>query len=507
MERIENQGSSSSPSVPTTPNVTGLASVKKIIEILKAHPLIGDSFSEGIQSERFPAVRVALKSIQEIDHKEEGVLAQVEKIGQVTPLIFREGAGFNVDVLDEERKVLFKVQILHPEDKEIFIIFNREITETEFSGGNKRMSESVRVTSEGFEKFLVSEEMAPLGHEKQELSLFRELNVRQHLEGIPYVVLPVKVVHIDQRSGEHPFVQQISYVSFKKGVPPHPVDHPEKAARQLLETFVAIHKKGVTHNDIKHANLIMTDEGEIFVIDWGTAIYEKDEKQTLEGAITPMYAPREVFVDQESFNKASEVQRIVNLYRRVERVIQMEGASDPSLEDQIVALKASLLEDFSTEVGEIKQKLRELSNDPEKAQLIKDLFSMEDIEEILISDYVILSVFASGRSVEGLVAIAENNEKEVKEGSFACFATCCIFGNKIALCLQEQKSKPVIDTSKLREHEARVKSDCYQIGLILTTLFACKKPIPPPFDEIIKGLLNENPASRMSMEQALMRCN
>jgi serine/threonine protein kinase len=475
------------------------------VRVLKEHPISTSFYREGIEKESdVLAVQGAIKTFHEIREDEELLLDQVEAIGTVSLMAFNEGTGCEIDVLDSKKEILFKVQILDPESDEIFLIFNHKIMEQEFPGGNKRINQSLKITDKTIEKFLVTEQSAAKNHVKDELSLARESGIRDHLQGVLYVVLPHKVTHVVKQSDGYLFIQQKNYVSFKEGVSPYPIDDPIKPAKQLLQTFLEIHKRGITHNDIKHANLILTQNGEIFVIDWGTAIHKKDENQTLEGAITPMYAPKEVFTEAIFFEKAQEVQKIINLYKCIDVISEKEGlyyemieALDLEsfgdrlevLENEITLLREALVKEYAKEIEFIKSHLN-------NKEAVNKLFG---VESVLDQDYMVLSVFASGRTVDGLVSIAENNGKEVTKEEFSCFEPCCLFAKKVEGCVKEQKEKAVIDTSKLLTYEARIKSDTYQIGLILQTLFAIKKPIPAPYDQVIKGFLDQT----LSIEEAL----
>ena len=53
--------------------------------------------------------------------------------------------------------------------------------------------------------------------------------------------------------------------------------------QRLLEIFVSIcngvafaHSKGIIHRDLKPANIMVGDYGEVFIADWGLALYRAE---------------------------------------------------------------------------------------------------------------------------------------------------------------------------------------------------------------------------------------
>ena len=63
--------------------------------------------------------------------------------------------------------------------------------------------------------------------------------------------------------------------------------------KELSRVLIAAHNKGIVHRDIKPANIMVSDNGEVYLMDWGIAmdININDTEDTICG--TPLYMPPE----------------------------------------------------------------------------------------------------------------------------------------------------------------------------------------------------------------------
>ena len=76
---------------------------------------------------------------------------------------------------------------------------------------------------------------------------------------------------------------------------------------RLLEIFVSIcngaafaHSKGIIHRDLKPANIMVGDYGEVFIADWGLALYrEEDDTSQAAGRISLGHLPEEKKIEGE----------------------------------------------------------------------------------------------------------------------------------------------------------------------------------------------------------------
>ena len=70
----------------------------------------------------------------------------------------------------------------------------------------------------------------------------------------------------------------------------------QKIIESVLDAVEVVHKAGTLHRDIKPDNMIITDEGRVVLLDFGSARAYSDEKTIAQTAfVTPGYAPLEQY--------------------------------------------------------------------------------------------------------------------------------------------------------------------------------------------------------------------
>ncbi|MFD5466021.1 serine/threonine-protein kinase [Kitasatospora sp. NPDC127059] len=65
---------------------------------------------------------------------------------------------------------------------------------------------------------------------------------------------------------------------------PLPVERAAVVARALLTALAAAHAAGVVHRDVKPANVMLADDGDVLLADFGIAVHEADSTLTATGA-------------------------------------------------------------------------------------------------------------------------------------------------------------------------------------------------------------------------------
>ena len=107
--------------------------------------------------------------------------------------------------------------------------------------------------------------------------------------------------------------------------------------QRLLEIFVSIcngvafaHSKGIIHRDLKPANIMVGDYGEVFIVDWGLALYRaQDDTSHANGKISLGHLPEEkkpegkntrvsgtpaFMAPEQILNKADELDSQIDVY-------------------------------------------------------------------------------------------------------------------------------------------------------------------------------------------------
>ena len=73
-------------------------------------------------------------------------------------------------------------------------------------------------------------------------------------------------------------------------------DEVQKLARALVKTLTSVHARGVIHSDIKPDNLVLTDSGEVVLIDFGTSFLASESPKD-EYGISHAYASDSLLQD------------------------------------------------------------------------------------------------------------------------------------------------------------------------------------------------------------------
>jgi serine/threonine-protein kinase len=93
--------------------------------------------------------------------------------------------------------------------------------------------------------------------------------------------------HICQIFDIGPDYLVLEYIEGKPLAAPAPLTEALRLARQIADALDTAHRKGVIHQDLKPANILVTAEGSVKLVDFGLAkqVVDSDDTQTVEGTV------------------------------------------------------------------------------------------------------------------------------------------------------------------------------------------------------------------------------
>ena len=110
-----------------------------------------------------------------------------------------------------------------------------------------------------------------------------------------------RVYDVAEYSGEHfismEFVRGEELSSLLKRIGRVPQDKAVDVARQLCAGLAAVHERGVLHRDLKSANIMLDEHGEVRITDFGIAALAVENRREMSG--TPAYMSPEQLDSQE----------------------------------------------------------------------------------------------------------------------------------------------------------------------------------------------------------------
>ncbi len=528
------------------PEISNTAdAIKLIVKNVKNFNIQEQASFAPIKQEELQNVQAGLDALSGIPLDEANLVETAGKVAEVTEAVFEEGIKeYSLRVYNSDKTVLlFTATVLNTNENEVYVVFDNSIIESEHVkvGGSKKLSHAARLTSDSteVEHALVTTKDADQSKQNQVRGITREANIKRHLRNLKpenqaHVVFPHQIVHLKREvTGGVKMTTQKSFVSFQQGEPLRALENPQKQAKQLLLLFADIHEQGVTHNDVKDENIILTDEGNLCLIDWDSSIHKEDQDQT-EGVNTLAYTPpenqsRHTFDESQvvlDLARLSDVISIINVKQdllfRLGEQIPPDIDQINKLSNEIDRLTALILKNYSYIAKEALAVIHRIcENDPQKQQAIADLFMLASYSElnnsfdrlIEINPAILIKICSFLDYYETLDEMTEtsNNYKNERSDTSHPDYTSDMFNEITPLLFKNRRTqinqKAIEISAQITDqdiqnptHEKRVKSDSYQVGILLKNLFAATDPIPDPYDKIITELLNQNPDERNSVQ-------
>jgi len=181
--------------------------------------------------------------------------------------------GFGITYLAYDQKLEQEVCI-----KELFI------------SGNSTRGSNMTVQSQGTAEFSFADFVQRFIKEARQLAKFKHPNI-------------VRVIDIFQENNTaYTVMEYVNGGTLKEKIQREGVLEEKTAMgliNQLLDAVEAVHAEGMLHRDIKPDNILVTPEGRVVLIDFGSAREFAEGKTTSQTAmITPGYAPPEQYSER-----------------------------------------------------------------------------------------------------------------------------------------------------------------------------------------------------------------
>lgn len=161
---------------------------------------------------------------------------------------------------------------------------------------------------------------------------------------------------------------------------PLPTDKVISYATQIAEGLKAAHKKGIVHRDIKSSNIMITEEGQVKIMDFGLAKMASGPQLTKQNSIlgTAAYMSPEQVEGQPSDERSDIFSFGVVLYEMLSGTLPFSGDYDVAVLYSIVNTEPVPLEEFNPSVPDrLKQTvslcLKKSEND--RYQTCEELFA------------------------------------------------------------------------------------------------------------------------------------
>lgn len=427
---------------------------------------------------------------------------------------------YTIEVSNENNERLFKVKVLNvdidSEDFKIHIIFDNSLVRSPLGGSVKSLQHALYhtppQTTRSLESTQIIEYESPNKSSLDEINLLnmqRERQICNHFTH-PAIVLPYKVTHIKLESNDETnktTEKQSTFFNFVKGQDcnmhlPDSIDK-KSVADQLLDVYSEMHQAGVTQNDIKDVNLIISEDNAVHVIDWGSSIHKNDVNQDLP-VMTAGCAPPEVLAPEQQaiVNEARMALFCYNVMQYyIEQIIVLqEMENDPNAsQEAILSLKEKInsfreSDAYKTALANIKQTYKaSVDNQTNEGNLEAKNFiqvltnGMSDFETFISTnnyevDLLFINALYSPDSEEGYID-EQMAEGHLNEDSKKLFENQIRGLNAVILDFRvdaanraQRNITPNGDAlkhpgDKEASHLARVKSDSYQLGIVLQNLF------------------------------------
>lgn len=244
---------------------------------------------------------------------------------------------------------------------------------------------------------------------------------------------------------------------------------------QLLDALSYSHRNGVIHRDIKPTNILITDEMQVKVTDFGIAHIESSSL-TQEGAVlgTPNYMPPEQVKGQEVDERSDLFSTGVILYQFLTGSLPFDGDSIATIIHNVLNVDPLTPSDYDHSIPPQFDPVikKALAKDPDKRFHTADEFS-QAIKEAIKSEAPAIDddVDATVLRTEPVVKKPSSRKKVVLPIIMVLFILTAIVAGKLIFFPTEKTHRAVID---VKPESATVKTT-EEIPIIKLGAFDARK--------------------------------
>lgn len=262
-----------------------------------------------------------------------------------------------------------------------------------------------------------------------------------------------------------------------------PIDDAITYAIQMADGLQAAHNKGVVHRDIKSANIMITDKGQIKIMDFGLAKLSGQTQLTKEGMTlgTIAYMSPEQAQGVKVDHRADIWSFGVVLYEMLTGQVPFRGDYEQAVLYSILHVDPEPIPDFQGGVEEVLQQVvdKALAKEPEDRY--------QEMEEVLVDLRAIIGATKTGpvpRAIERHTVGREKELAELQEGLQNAIA-----GQSLLLCVAGEAGigKTTVVEQFLDEVTISGRTSLIARGQCSERLAGTEAYLP--FLEVLEGLL------------------
>uniref|UniRef100_A0A6C0ELM9 Protein kinase domain-containing protein n=1 Tax=viral metagenome TaxID=1070528 RepID=A0A6C0ELM9_9ZZZZ len=171
-----------------------------------------------------------------------------------------------------------------------------------------------------------------------------------------------------------------------------PLDAQRVLMFRLVKCMRSIARQGIIHCDLKPPNIVVMDDGEIQVIDWGIAVIDRSKGQTMDkntNVQTLWYRAPEIFLEMRDYSHKIDIYSLGWIFCFMNTTIVLRGDDESQLKIMLyflLGIDKERLQDESDVQSELESAVNGISmHDVIKSNLLKRKFVKDDLLADLVA--------------------------------------------------------------------------------------------------------------------------